>query len=160
MLAADHVGEPVQRALALLAVLTHLALLLLLAAGLQALQHLLELLHQALGLVPGAVSGELLDAVQHVAQVLRPDLAGVRIALCLLLLLAAVLAVAHGLFGQLTHQPVHGLAEILRQPADLFLRGAALDRLAKPLGGLRHRPLGLGGRPRPPCARRCPRDRR
>jgi hypothetical protein len=144
LLAADHVGEPVERALALLALFAVLALLLLLllAAGLKVLQHLLQLLHQALGLVAGAVAGEVLDAVQHVAQVLRANLA--RVGIALRLLLVAVLAVAHGLLGELAHQPVHGLAQVLRQAADLLLRGAALDGLAQALGGLGHGPLGLG----------------
>lgn len=139
LLATDHVGETVQRAFALLAVL---ALLLLLAAGWRPCSICCSCISRwAWSRAPLRVSSSM--RFSRAAQVMRPDLPGVRIALGLLLL-AAVLAVAHGLFGQLAHQPVHGLAEILRQTAELLLRGAALDRLPKPFGGLRHGPLGLG----------------
>jgi len=124
LLLANHVAELVERRHHVVAVVAVHVL-----SGprhLQVLEDRLQLLEQPLGGVLGAGLVELLDPVEHVLEVLRPDLAriGVERPGELLRILAHLLG--HGL-----HEPVERRAKLIGQALDLLLARAPLQSLTE-----------------------------
>ncbi len=120
LLLADHVAEFVER-------LLHVAF-----AGLprlrhlQAFQHLLELLEQLLGGVLVAGARQTLHAVDHVVEILLAQHLGVGIERP-----GELLRIVALLLGELAHEVLHRLAQILGELLDLLVAGAALQGLLK-----------------------------
>src|SRR5262245_23868343 len=137
LLLADHVAELVERRHhVVVAVAVHL----LAGTGhLQVLQHLLELLqHPARGVL-GAGAGHLLEPVDHVAQILRAQ--GARIGIERPGELLRILA---HLLGQRLQELVERGAQLVGEPLDLLVVGAALQRLAQRFLCRAQRLLGIG----------------
>jgi hypothetical protein len=123
LLLADHVAELVERV-----VLITIALLLAGLRHLQVLQHLLKLLEQLAGGIASAGAGHLLHAVDHVAQILRPHLPRIGIVRA-----GELLRIAAHLLGQRLHELVERRAQLVGEPLDLLVGGAALRPAAAPL---------------------------
>src|SRR5262245_31111459 len=123
LLLADHVAELVERRHHVIVAVIHL----LPGTGhLQVFQHLLQVLqHPARG-IPGAGARHLLEPIDHVAQILRTDLAriGIERARELLRILAHLLR-------QRLHELVERGTQLVGEPLDLLITGAALQRLAQ-----------------------------
>ena len=123
LLPADHVAELVER-------LVHLvvAVVALLARPrhLQVVEHLRELIeHLARGVArPGA--RHLLHAVEHALEILRAELARIRIERTLRLI-----RIALHLFRERLQEAIDRRPQLVHQLLDLFLAGAALERLAQ-----------------------------
>src|SRR5262245_21268010 len=122
LLLADHVAELVERGHH---VVVAIAIHLLPGTGhLQVFQHLLEVLqHPARG-IPGSGARHLFEPIDHVAQILRTDLAriGIERARKLLRVLAHLLR-------QRLHEFVERRAQLVGEPLDLLIASAALQRL-------------------------------
>src|SRR5712691_363935 len=108
-----------------------------LLAAAQAVEHRLHLVEQTPGGVARAVARKVLDAVEHVLEILRPDDAGVAIERPIV-----GRAVAAQLIGERAHKSVEHLAHLVGQAADFIVAGAALERLAQRV--LRRAQFALG----------------
>src|SRR5690606_676580 len=126
LLAPQHLAQLIHL-LAHLALLLALAVLLLSLAHLQVVHHVLELRQKLLGLIPGARLGEILDLVEHPVEIARAQL------LHVLRHLHRRIRVLHLALGELAQELLHGLAQLLHQPLDLFVAGAVLERVAQRL---------------------------
>src|SRR5690348_10270834 len=106
---------------------------------LQVLEHLLQLVEQtARGvLVPRA--GEVLQSIDHALQVLGPQLAGVAVERT-----SELLRVLAHLLGQRLHEFVERGPQPIGQLFDLFVAGAAFERLAQSVLRGTQRLLGVG----------------
>ena len=136
LLLADHVAELVERRLHVVVVV---ALLAARPRHLQVLQHLLQLLEHLLGGVLGAGARQPLHAVEHALQILRAQVAhAVRIER------PRHLRVLAHLLGQRLHELVERRAQLIHQLLDLFVGGAALQRLAQRVLRRAQCLLGLG----------------
>ncbi len=118
LLLADHVAEFVQRLLhvvvAGLAGLRHL----------QVFQHLLQLLEQLLGGILVAGARQPLHALDHVVEVLLAQHPGIGIERP-----RQCLRIVAQLLGELAHEIIQRRAQILGELLDLFVAGAAFQRL-------------------------------
>ncbi len=125
LLAADHVGELVE---ALHHLLAGLLVALHRPAGLQVLEHVLELGEELLGGVAGAVLGEVLDLVEHPLEVLRAEHLHVGVGRQV-----RHVRVPPRLLGHRLQEFLHRLAKLVGEPRDLLVGGAVLQRLAERL---------------------------
>ena len=105
----------------------------------QVFQHLLQLFEHPLRRILGAGARKLLEPVDHVLQVLRPQHAGVRIERT-----RQLLRVLAHLLGQRLHELVERGAQIVGQFFDLFVGRPALQRLAQRLLRGAQRGFGVG----------------
>src|SRR5215510_14701206 len=104
---------------------------------LQIVEHRLQFLQQLAGGVLGAVASHLLQTVDHVLEILRPQLALVRIERT-----RELLRIALRLLGERLQELVERGPQLIGEPLDLLVGGAAFERLAQlllrlPQGGLR-----------------------
>src|SRR5215510_2974515 len=104
---------------------------------LQIVEHRLQFLQQLAGGVLGAVASHLLQAVDHVLEILRAKLALVRIERA-----RELLRIALRLLGERLQELVERGPQLIGEPLDLLVGGAAFERLAQlllrlPQGGLR-----------------------
>ena len=133
LLLADHVAELVERRHH---VVVHVVAALLARPGhLQVLQHLLQLFEQLLRGVLGAGARELLEPVDHALEILRPQHAGILVERA-----GELLRILAHLLGERLHEIVERRAQFVGQLLDLFVGGAALQRLAQGFLRLRATP--------------------
>src|SRR5215469_10279216 len=136
LLLADHVTELVERRHHVIVAVIHL----LPGTGrLQVFQHLLQVLqHPARG-IPGTGARHLFEPIDHVAQILRTDLAriGIKRARELLRILAHLLR-------QRLHELVERGAQLVGETLDLLVAGAAFERLTQRFFRRAQSLLGIG----------------
>ena len=136
LLLADHVAELVERRHH---VVVHVVALLARPRHLQVLEHLLQLFEQLLGRILGAGARHLLEPVDHVLEILRPQHAGIRIERA-----RELLRVLAHLLGQRLHELVERGAQLVGELLDLLVGRAALQRLAQRFLRGAQRGLGVG----------------
>ena len=134
LLLADHVAEFVERRHHVVVAVVHVAAR---PRHLQVFQHLLQLIEQLPRGVLGAGARQLLEPVEHALEVLRAQHARIGIDAARLLLRI----LAH-LLGQRLQELVERGAQFVGQLLDLFVAGAAFERLTQRL--LRRAQLRFG----------------
>src|SRR5262245_1932014 len=123
LLLADHVAELVERGHHVVVAVIHL----LPGTGhLQVLQHLLEVLQHAACGIPGAGARHLFEPIDHVAQILRAELARIGIERA-----GKLLRILAHLLRQRLQELVERGTQLVGEPLDLLIAGAALQRLAQ-----------------------------
>ena len=135
LLLADHVAEFVER--------RHHVVVAVFALRarprhLQILQHRLQLIEQLARGVLVAGAGERFQPVEHALQILLAERAGIAVERA-----RQLLRIAAHLLGQRLQELVHRRAQLLHQLLDLFVAGAAFERLAQRVLRLAQRLLGL-----------------
>ena len=136
LLTADEVPELVHH-------LHHLLVLLALLAGhaarLELLQQIAQLTEHLLRILARPLPRHVLDVAHHALEVaLAQHAVGRHTRRHLLRRLP------FGLAGELLHELVERLAQLVHEPLDLFVGGALLKRLGEVLLGFTHTPLGFG----------------
>src|SRR2546426_1039596 len=136
LLLADHVAELVERRHHVIVAVIHL---LPGTSHLQVFQHLLKILQHLTRGIPGAGARHLFEPVNHVAQILRADLAriGIERARELLRILAHLLR-------QRLHELVERGTQLVGEPLDLLIAGAAFERLTQRFFRRAQSLLGIG----------------
>ena len=135
LLAADHVAELVELAHHVVVAVLHLAG----PRHLQVLEHRLQFLQHLPGGVLGAGACHLLQAVDHVLEILRADLARIGIERT-----GELFRIAPHLLGQRLQELVERGAQIVGELLELFVGGAALQRLAQRFLRRAQRRFGIG----------------
>ncbi len=135
LLLADHVAELVQRLHHVVAVF---AILLARPRHLQVFQHLLQFLQQPLGGFLGARARKLLEPVDHVLQILRAQIARIRIHR------PRHLRILPHLLGQRLQEFVERRAQFLGQLLDFVFARTALQRLTQSFLRRAQRRFGVG----------------
>ena len=134
LLLLDHVAELVE----LRHHIVHVVAVLIGRRHLQILHHLLELLQHLPRGVLGAVAGEVLQPVEHALEVALAQRSRVAVERT-----GELLAVAQLLLHRL-QEAVHRRAQLIHQLLDLFIAGAAFERLAQSFLGVAQIGLRIG----------------
>src|SRR5215471_13018860 len=136
LLLADHVAELVERRHHVIVAVIHL----LPGTGhLQVFQHLLQILqHPARG-IPGARARHPFEPINHVAQILRTDLARIGIEWA-----RELLGILAHLLRQRLHKLVERGAQLVGESLDFLVAGAALERLTQRFFRRAQSLLGIG----------------
>src|SRR5207247_3575899 len=121
LLLADHVAKFVQR-------LLHVAVALAGLRHLQVFQHLLQLFEQLPGGILVAGARQPLHALDHVVEILLAQHAGIGIERP-----RQLLGIVAQLLGELAHEIIQRGAQVLGELLDLFVAGAAFERLLERL---------------------------
>src|SRR5262245_46001642 len=136
LLLADHVAELVERGHHVVVAVIHL---LPGTRHLQVPQHLLEVLQHAARGIPGAGARHLFEPIDHVAQILRAELARIGIERA-----GKLLRILAHLLRQRLQELVERGTQLVGEPLDLLIAGAALQRLAQRFLGRAQSLLGIG----------------